>query len=355
MTDRTGMTITGADEQIEAIAARQMQRFTRAQVRSLCDGGARILGSRVRSGRWHRLTPRVLCLPGAPTGWLADVWTAHLHVGADTVVSHRSAARIHSLPEVEEGSPCLILPAHGNRRYGEGQLFRGGDLPPGQVVRIGLLPTTSVARTIVDLAPGASRSRLEAWLDHATAQRLVTPDEMLRVVQARSARSRPSMRALEDVLAGYLPDDGVQQGHLEGALDHVLRLAGLPRGIAQFGPPGVDSPAEFCDRAWLQPRLIVECDGRHRHDRIRTARADERRDAAAAAEGWQTVRYGWEQLVEHPQQCARQLRAVHEQRLVSQIGYLDAADDLPSRARQPQPNDWSSVSGPGGVQVHVTD
>lgn len=317
------MTITAVDEQVEALAARQMQRFTRAQVHSMGDTATRVLDSRIRSGRWRRLTRRVLCLPGAPSGWLGEVWTAHLHVGADSVVSHGSAALVHGLPGAEPAETCLIVPAHSNRRYPAGRLHQRGDLPPGQVVRIGLLPTTSVARTILDLAPGASRPRIEAWLDHATAQRLVTPDEMVRALQARSARGRRSVHALEEVLREYLPGEGVQQGRLERALDHVLRLAGLPRGVAQFAHPGVDRPGEFCDRAWLQTRLIVECDGRRWHERIRTARTDKRRDAAAAAEGWQTIRYGWEELVERPEQCAAQLRAIHEQRLLERSGSSD--------------------------------
>lgn len=178
------------------------------------------------------------------------------------------------------------------------------------------LVITSAARTLVDLAPGVSRSRLEAWLDHATAERLITPDELVDVVRLCGRSGKPSMKNLEHLLEEYLPGAGSPQGTLERVLGNVIRLAGLPSGLAQFKHPGTTGREEFCDRAWMQARLIVECDGRKWHDRITAARIDKRRDASAAAEGWQTIRYGYEELVRNPDEIARELRTIYEHRMV---------------------------------------
>lgn len=310
------MTMTPTDEAIEAVAATQQGRFTRAQVRACGGDGSWIITSRLRSGRWRRLTSRVLCLPGAPVDWMGDIWTARLHVGEDTVVSHRSAARMHGFPGVPRCTPCLIVPAGSNRRYPAARLYQRGDLAPGQLVRMSGLVVTSAARTLVDLAPGASRGRLEACLDHATAERLITPEELADVVRLCGRSGKPSLRRLEQLLEEYLPGVGCSQGTLERALGNVIRLAGLPPGVAQFKHPGATEREEFCDRAWMQPRLIVECDGRKWHDRITAARIDKRRDASAAAEGWQTIRYGYEELVRNPDDVARELRTIHERRMV---------------------------------------
>ncbi len=248
--------------------------------------------------------------------WMGEIWTARLHVGDDSVVSHRSAARIHSFPGIGRSAPCLIVPAGSNRRYPDGRLYQRGDLAPGQVVRIGGLVITSAARTLVDLAPQASRARLEAWLDHATAERLMTPDELATVVRLNKRSGKPSLRNLELLLEEYLPGAGTPQGTLERALGYVIRKAGLPPGVAQFEHPATAGREEFVDRAWMQARLIVECDGRKWHDRITAARIDKRRDASAAAEGWQTIRYGYEELVRNPDEVARELRAIYEQRML---------------------------------------
>ncbi|MFV0317183.1 MAG: DUF559 domain-containing protein [Microthrixaceae bacterium] len=321
------MTTTKVDSKIEVIAAGQAGRFTRAQVRSVTDNASGLIGSRMRSGRWRRLTRRVLCLPGAPVGWRGEIWTAYLHVGQDSVVSHRSAGLLHGLPGIEVGPASLTLPAGCHRRYPDGELYQRRDLPPGQREVIVGLPVTSVARTIVDLASGASRPRIEAWLDHCTAERLVTPDDMRRTLESRAAWGKRSVATLEEVLTDYLPGEGVPQGRLERELDKIVQLAGIPRGLPQFGHPGEDSSSELVDRAWLQTHLIVECDGRRWHERRRAARVDRRRDVSAAEEGWQTIRFGHEELVCDPEGCARQLRTIYEQRMVDQIAN-PVADDV---------------------------
>lgn len=313
------MTTTPTDEAIEAVAASQHGRFTRAQVRDCGAEGSWIISSRLRSGRWRRLTRRVLCLPAAPSGWLADIWTARLHVGEDAVVSHRSAARMHAFPGAARSTPCLSVPAGSNRRYPAGRLYQRGDIVPGQVMRIGGLVVTSPARTLVDLAPGASRSRLERWLEHVTAERLATPDELVDVVRLCGRRGKPSLEALEDLLGEYLPGSGSPRGTLERALANVIRIAGLPPGVGQFEDRGAPGREQFCDRAWLQPRLIVECDGRRWHDRVTGARIDERRDASASAEGWRTVRYGYEELVRDPLSAAEELRSIYETRMLGEV------------------------------------
>jgi hypothetical protein len=193
------------------------------------------------------------------------------------------------------------------------------------VVRIDGLIVTSAARTLVDLAPGVSRSRLEIWLDHTTAERLATPDELVAVVRLCGRPGKPSLKKLGELLEEYLPGSGSAQGTLERALGNVIRLAGLPPGVAQFEHPGATGCEEFCDRAWLQPRLIVECDGRKWHDRITAARIDKRRDTSAAAEGWQTIRYGYEELVRHPKATAEELRAIYERRMVGPYSESDSA------------------------------
>lgn len=323
------MTMTDTDTSVDLLAARQMGRFTRSQVRAIDPGASSLIASRLRSGRWRRLTSRVLCLPGAPRTWLGDIHTARLHVGEDAVVSHRSAARIHRFPGVPASSPCLTVPAGSNRRYAAGRLFQRGDLPPGQIERRDGLLVTSAARTLVDLAPRASTRVLEAWLDHATAERLVHPDEMVEVVGLCSRAGKPSLRNLEELLADYLPGPGTVQGALERALSGVIRRAGLPPGVAQFRHPAARGFEEFCDRAWLQPRLIVECDGRRWHDRRAASRVDKRRDATAAAEGWQTIRYGYEDLVRNPEGIALELRRIYESRCVM-LAHASSAGDARS-------------------------
>lgn len=59
------------------------------------------------------------------------------------------------------------------------------------------------------------------------------------------------------------------------------------------------------DRLCRTPPLIVEADGRLYHARLADMEKDRRRDRAALAMGYPTVRYGWSELTT----CAREVRA----------------------------------------------
>jgi hypothetical protein len=102
---------------------------------------------------------------------------------------------------------------------------------------------------------------------------------------------------------------------LERALAQILVLADLPPGVAQYPHPGSATGNEFVDRAWPEARLVVEADGRCWHDRMSAALNDSRRDLAAAAAGWQTVRIRHDDLVGDPATTARLLRDTYAARL----------------------------------------
>lgn len=302
------------------MARRQFGRFTRAQARACGPEAPSILASGLRTGRWQRLTPRVLCVVGAQRGWVGDLWTACLHVGTESVVSHRSAARLHGLPGVAPSTPCVTVRSGGDRGYGygygDGRVFQQGDLAPGQVVRIGGLTVTSAARTIVDLAPGTTKHRLGIWLDHAIAERIVSPDELIAVMRLCDRRGKPSLDALRDLVVDYLPDPRTPDGASVAALEHVIRLAGLPPGVTWFHRRGDDASRGLVDRSWLQARLILECDGRAPRDRALARLSDRRRDAQAVVEGWRTLRYVHEQFVAAPAETAATVRGIYEQRML---------------------------------------
>ncbi len=140
--------------------------------------------------------------------------------------------------------------------------------------------------------PGGVAVALEVRLDHAIARRLVTPDEMLRVVQARSARSKPSLMRAEDVLAGYLPDDGAA-GSPRGCPGSRAPAGGpAGTGIAQVRPAGSRQPRRSSEiglaAAPTDSRVRRSPPPARSHPHCPCGRAA--RDAAAAAdEGWQTV------------------------------------------------------------------
>jgi very-short-patch-repair endonuclease len=303
------------DVAIEALAARQQGRFTRAQVRTV-DPSPTTIATRVRNGRWRRITSKVLRLPGAPDGRVADLWTAHLHAGAQSVVGYTSAASMHGFPSVPDRGTRLVVPAGLHLRSSIFTAHQSRDLTPAEVVVVDRLPVTSVARTLVDLAPETSRARLEAWFDHLSAERRVRPSEVAELIEELEGPGKGGLGELIAVVGDRLPGPGIEQGRLERALTSVVRAAGMGAGMAQHPHPGRFVASGLVDRAFPEARLIIEADGRRWHERRAANLADLRRDRAAAVEGWLTVRYTFDDLVLAPESAAEELALIHRRRVL---------------------------------------
>jgi very-short-patch-repair endonuclease len=304
------------DIAVESIAARQCGRFTRAQVRA-SNGSKAMIESRLRSGRWRRLTSKVLQLPGAPPGLVGDLWTAHLHAGARSVVGFTSAAHLHGFPSVPDRGSRLVVPSGLHLRSTAFTAHQLRDLTPAEVVMLDGLPVTSIPRTLVDLAPEVSRARLEAWLDHLCAERRVDPAAVASLVDGLHGPAARGLSHLVALLGDRLPGPGIEQGRLERALTEVARRGGLGVGIAQHPHPGRFVAAGLVDRAFPEALLIVEADGRRWHERRLANLTDLRRDRAAAAEGWLTVRFTHDDLVRAPDSAAEELALIHRRRVAS--------------------------------------
>jgi hypothetical protein len=303
---------------VERVAAGQRGRFTRAQVREVIGDSQRarnLTTRRLRSGRWRRLSSRVLMLPGAPQGTLESIWTAHLHLGTDSVVSHMSAAGLWKFPGVPPGQPEFLVPRGSNRRFEGATVYQRGDLTPLDIATIDGLPVTTVSRTLADLSAAVSRSRMDMLVDHALLERLTTPRALAAQVEHLRRRGK-SIGTFADCLAGRLPGAAMESSVLERELSAVLEKAGIQAGIAQHSAPGRPGDREgLVDRAWPELRWVVEADGRRWHAREAAMAIDRVRDRNAQAVGWLVTRLTYDDLVRNPEAAARDLAAVHSQRL----------------------------------------
>jgi hypothetical protein len=303
---------------VERVAAGQRGRFTRAQVREIVGDPQRarnLTTRRLRSGRWRRLSSRVLMLPGAPQGNLESIWTAHLHLGTDSVVSHMSAASLWKFPGVPPGRLELLVPRGSNRRFEGATVYQRGDLTPLDVAAIDGLAVTTVSRTLADLSPAVSRPRMDMLVDHALLERLTTPRALTAQLEHLRRRGK-SIGTFADCLAERLPGVATESSVLERELTALLERAGIPAGIAQHPAPGRPGDREgLVDRAWPDLRWVVEADGRRWHAREAAMAIDRARDRNAQAAGWLVTRLTYDDLVRRRDATAMDLAAVHSQRV----------------------------------------
>ncbi|MCZ4491618.1 MAG: hypothetical protein JWP53_549 [Conexibacter sp.] len=257
---------------------------------------------RAETGRLHRVFPGVYAV-GHPS-LTADGrrYGAVRACGPRAVASHLMGAALWGLrrssrlevtvPHSRGGIDTVIV--HETRRLG-----------PSDATTIRAIPVTSLARTLVDLADVLPADRLERVFDHAGRHR----EFDLREVQAAldrvpGRRGAPKLRALLGA-----PSPGLTRSELEDAFLALCRRARLP-------PPRLNAQLPFGDRLvevdvlFAQHHVIVELDGAATHDTTPAFHADRRRDAIAAAAGFQTLRYTWERVTTDASAVTAELRAV---------------------------------------------
>src|SRR5690606_15945909 len=163
------------DRRLAAMATRQHGLVTRAQIRSL--GGSRAaLRTRLDAGRLHRAAEGVYRIGGAPVTWASEVLAAVLAAGAGAAASHRPAAALWVLDGCRPGTPEVTVPLGRRYRPSGVRSHQSTDLHLVAPVRRSGIPTTPVARTLLDLGAVVSPLRVHVAVDHAIRTRLTDWD-----------------------------------------------------------------------------------------------------------------------------------------------------------------------------------
>jgi hypothetical protein len=304
-----------------AVAASQRGVFSRRQA---LDAGVspRQIVVRLRSGQWEHLHTGVYGLAGHTPSWRRRLWAAHLHAGTGSVLAREASGRLHGFEQAPPGRSVLIVDAAAGRAPRGVTWVRTPDLAPSDVTVLpGLPPTTTAARTMVDLAAVVGPARLRLAVEQGILERRFTAAEVGAVLARVRRSGKPGVRRLDRVLDAVGPGAGIPRSELERLLDIVIDLAGLPAPRREHPLPSARGRTGFVDRYWPGAALIVEADGRRWHARHQQMRADADRSLGAQALGVETSRLLWEHLSHDPRGTAELLRAVH----LSRVGLLAAS------------------------------
>jgi len=151
---------------LEKLAVIQGGVVTRPQV--LAAGMTdRQISHRLRTGRWSRLTTggyRAITMPGRK-----NLLRAATTVLPECVASHFSAAALHALAHVDTGTVSVTVHSRTTHVFPGVRVLRAHDLAPQHCCTVDGISTTSVARTIVDLAAVVHHQRLRATIDDAAS------------------------------------------------------------------------------------------------------------------------------------------------------------------------------------------
>lgn len=308
------MSMWMADEVANELSRAQHGAFSRWQ---LIDRGVResAIKQRLQTGRWVRHLPGVYGIPGAGPSPDQRLWIAWLASGPSAVVSHEAAAELHGLPNVVRGAITLTVDHSGFQRIPGAIVHQISDVAPHHRTSVRGLPTTTIPRTIVDLAAVVGPVRLQHVVEGAKHVRLTTYLEVGECLLEVARRGKPGVQALTRALRLLTDTGGLDQSALERALLRLMKDHHLPPPVVQMAHPGRALPKSCVDCGYPEARLIIEADGRAWHTRIGDLRTDHERDAEAARAGWLTLRLLHEHIVGDPEGTAGTIHDVLRTRL----------------------------------------
>ncbi|TQM02222.1 type IV toxin-antitoxin system AbiEi family antitoxin domain-containing protein [Pseudonocardia kunmingensis] len=273
----------------------------------------------VREGRLTPLRRGVYVEGAVPDDVLArhvlQVEAALAQLAGDAVVSHVSAAVLHGLSiwRVPLGRVHVTRARRNGGRCGVLVHVHTAALDPAEVVTIGGLRVTSLARTVADLARSLPFEQAVVLADSAMFHRRRDRVERADLIAALERAPRwPGSPAARRVIAFA---EGLSESVGESRSRVALAAAGVAPPVLQWKVHAAATGAFIgrVDFAWPERRVVAEFDGlvkygrtlRPGQDPVEVLVAEKVREDALRAEDLGMVRWTWADLQNFPPVAAR--------------------------------------------------
>ena len=261
------------------------------------------------SGHLVRVTPRVFQVNGAPFTWQARIAAERLSAGAESIVSHRSAAALYELDGFDPLRLVhLTLPVQRSPRSRKDvrlHLSVHFDLIRPEVRQN--ITVTDPARLVLDLyASELNREVARRGLFSARKKKLVTWEELHGCLEAHAKRGRRGITGFRADLELY-SRIGCPESSFEDAIRELLMGAGLPEPELQHEVTA-NGRRYRIDVAYPELRVGVEGKSKAHHLTDVAFEVDSVRDADLAIAGWILIHVTWAQIRDDPAGVIRRVQ-----------------------------------------------
>jgi very-short-patch-repair endonuclease len=236
------------------------------------------------AGRFHRIHRGVYAVGHKRLTRQGHWMAAALACGPTAVVSHRTAAALHTVLRPRDGWPHVTVPAVGRPKRHGIVLHQVNAIPATERGTISRIPVTSLARTLLDLAH-VKDPLLPYAIDEAA------DNEILDVKAIHALEGRRGIGALRKAIADYEPTPHWTRSNLEKRFYKLMRKHGIPLPAVNQWIEGYE-----VDMVWVDEKVIVEIDS-DLHDRPSARRKDPLRDAKLQLAGYIVYRVPGTQLI----------------------------------------------------------
>jgi hypothetical protein len=235
----------------------------------------------VERGRWERIVPGVYRVAGVPDSVELAALAACLVAGRDALTSVTTGLALLGVgmpPRV----PHITVPPNCSARTRIAHVHRSL-IQPIDRTRVGVIPTTTAARCLVDAASLVSHDDLCDLTDSSIHKRLASPSEVLGAIR-RAGKGRRGIPSLLAALRPWL--DGIRPGSpAEVRLLRRLDDWGIPPPQKQVPITHAGVTIATVDLGWPVHHVGLEYLGGLTHTPREEAR-DQARRARVEALGW---------------------------------------------------------------------
>jgi hypothetical protein len=258
-----------------------------------------------RVGRLRRIHRGVYAVGYEPLTWEGRCMAAVL-AARPAVASHLSAGWLWGLLRGRPGTIHVTAPTSGRAKRPFVVHFAA--LASQDLAETKGIPTTSVARTKLDLAAMLSMSRLVRVLERSEEQEvfdLGALDDLLARTHGHPGRGR-----LRVALAIYRDQDpAFERSKLEGRFRGLVKRAGLPAPAMNLNVLGYE-----LDAYWEPERFAVELDVYETHGSHAAFESDRLRQEDLKLKGVEMIRVTGPRLDREPKAIVARVAAHLEQR-----------------------------------------
>jgi very-short-patch-repair endonuclease len=258
---------------------------------------------RVADGRLHPLYKRVYAVGHTNVPRQGRILAAVKACGPHAFAARHASGDLAGVVTLGDRRPDVLIAGATTKRHPGIRIHRTARLEPQDVTRIQGIPSTTVARTLVDLAADLTYEQLRRAIREAQAKRLVALPRLVETL-ARLRPCRGAANLARIVATGPAPT----RSELEDVVLDLMLRGGLRHPDVNV-PIRIGRRRVIPDFRWPEQRLVVEADGAQWHDGELAREDDAERQALLEAAGERVLRVRWEQAVCFETQTLARLRA----------------------------------------------
>ncbi|MEZ5245812.1 MAG: type IV toxin-antitoxin system AbiEi family antitoxin domain-containing protein [Acidimicrobiales bacterium] len=253
---------------------------------------------RVASGEWHRLSHGVYRHHLAPDSWASRLMAACLTV--DGVASHRSAIRNHGVRGHRSPRIEVSIEQGRWRAPGDFALHQTTQIDRIDMSEVDGIPTTGLARSVLDFAGVSSLERTNALIDVLLVDRRLKLGDLADVLVRHSRKGRDGCGRLRTVLDERLGETAVPKSEFSRLVARLLVAHGLPQPEFEFEINDGAGLVGFVDLAYPDERIAIELDSVRWHLNRLSFERDPVRRNRVVNRGWTPLSFTWQAYYERP-------------------------------------------------------